>query len=87
MKVIKYILKEKVNLQQTFNVGSYCGLNIYDEFTIADEKCNWCCNHNIKPATTEQRQVLFNEMNLLNYIWNLETKELNRLDKNEENNN
>lgn len=62
-----------------WNVGAYCGINIYDEFTIADRKCNWCCNRNIKPATKEQRQSLFNEINLLNYVWNPKTKELNRL--------
>ena len=70
-----------------FNVGSYCGLDIDDDFVIADNQCNWCCNHNIKPATKEQRKSLFNEMNLLGYIWNPETKELNRLNKNEEKNN
>ena len=62
-------------------VGAYCGLDIYDEFVIADNECDWCSNYNIKPATEKQRQALFNEMNLLNYIWNPETKELNRLDK------
>ena len=71
----------------TGNVGAYCGLNIYDEFTIADNKCNWCCNCNIIPATKKQRIALFDEMNSLNYVWNPETKELNRLNKDEENNN
>lgn len=69
-----------------FNVGAYCGLNTVDEFTISNSKCNWTSNKNIKPATTEQRQALFGEMNFLNYIWNPETKKLNRLDKNNENN-
>ena len=65
------------------NVGAYCGLNINDEFVIADKKCNWCYNYNIKPATEKQRIALFDEMNYLNYVWNPETKELNRLDENE----
>ena len=70
-----------------FTIGAYCGLDIDDEFVISKPESNWTNNYNIRPATTEQRQALFNEMNLLGWIWNPETKELNRLDKNNENNN
>lgn len=69
------------------SVGAYCGLNIVNEFTISNSKCNWTSNKNIKPATKEQCQSLFNEMNLLGWVWNTETKELDRLNKNNENNN
>lgn len=65
----------------TINVGAYCGLNIYNQFTIANEGYDWTENRNIRPATKKQVNALFNEMNLLGWIWNPETKELNRLDK------
>jgi len=67
----------------TFSVGAYCGLDINNNFVIVYNKNNWCYNHNIKPATKEERQTLFNEMNLLGWVWNPETKELNRLEKDE----
>lgn len=69
------------------NVGAHCGLNIINAFTIENKQCDWCFNYNIRPATKEERKTLFDEMNLLGWVWNPETKELNRLDKNEENNN
>ena len=70
-----------------FNVGAHCGLNIINEFTISNSRCNWTSNTNIKPATEKQRQTLFDEMKLLGWVWNTETKELDKLDKNNENNN
>lgn len=69
------------------SVGAYCGFNIINAFTIPDNLYNWTDNRDIKPATEKQCQALFNEMKLLGWVWNTEIKELNRLDKNEENNN
>ena len=69
------------------SVGAHCGLNIVNEFTISNSRCNWISNKNIKPATKEQCQSLFDEMKLLGWVWNTETKELNKLDKDEQNNN
>lgn len=69
------------------SVGAHCGLNIVNEFTISNSRCNWTSNKNIKPATEKQRQTLFDEMKLLGWVWNTETKELNKLDKDEQNNN
>ena len=70
-----------------FNVGAYCGLNIVNEFTISNSRCNWTSNKNIKPATEKQCQTLFDKMKLLGWVWNPETKKLNRLNENEQNNN
>lgn len=69
------------------SVGAHCGLNIVNEFTISNNRCNWASNKNIKPATEKQRQTLFNKMKLLGWVWNTETKKLNRLNKDEQNNN
>lgn len=69
------------------SVGAHCGLNIVNEFTISNSRCNWTSNKNIKPATEKQRKTLFDEMKLLGWVWNTETKELNKLDKDEQNNN
>ena len=73
-----------------FNVGAHCGLNIVNKFTISNSRCKWTNNKNIKPATKEQCQSLFDEMNLLGWVWNQETRELkefNRLNEDEQNNN
>lgn len=70
-----------------YEVCAYCGLNINNEFTIAYERCYWTINENIRPATKEECKLLFDEMKRLGWTWNPETKELNRLNKNEENNN
>lgn len=71
----------------SYNVGSYCGLDVWNNFVIADSKCNWTSNYNIKPATKKECKALFDEMTFLNYVWNPETKKLNKLDKDEQNNN
>ena len=68
-------------------VGAYCGLDISDEFVISNQECHWTDNCNIRPATEEERKALFTEMNLFGWVWDPETKELNRLGKDEENNN
>lgn len=71
----------------SYNVGSYCGLDVWNNFVIADSRCNWTSNYNIKPATEKEYKALFDEMEFLNYVWNPETKKLNRLNKDEQNNN
>lgn len=71
----------------SYNVGAYCGLDVLNNFVIADSRCNWTSNHNIKPATEKECKALFDEMTFFNYVWNPETKELNKLDKDEQNNN
>lgn len=71
----------------SYNVGAYCGLDVWNNFVIADSKCNWTSNYNIKPATEKECKALFDEMTSLNYVWHPETKKLNRLNKYEQNNN
>lgn len=71
----------------SYNVGAYCGLDVWNNFVIANSRCNWTSNYNIKPATEKECKALFDEMTFLNYVWHPETKKLNRLNKDEQNNN
>lgn len=71
----------------SYNVGAYCGLDVLNNFVIADSRCNWTSNCNIKPATEKECKALFDEMTFFNYVWHPETKKLNRLNKDEQNNN
>lgn len=61
------------------NVGSYCGINLRDNFITNASQCAWTNNRDIKPATKEQRRLLYQNINKAGYIWNPEKKELNKL--------
>lgn len=66
----------------TSNVGAYCGLDCMGkDFIITDDlcNCNWTYNNNIKPATKEQRNILFAEMKEAGYEWDSEKKELKKI--------
>ena len=62
-------------------VGAYCGLNVISAFNVSgcQEKCNWTENKNIKPATKEQRDLLFAKMKEAGYEWSADKKELIKL--------
>lgn len=67
---------------------AYCGLDDNKEFIVgsgADGETNyWCSCGNIKPATKEQKRLLFQKMNETCYIWVSDKKELMYIpDKNE----
>lgn len=48
-------------------VGAYCGLYINDDFVIADKERYWTNNKNIRPASKEQRDLLFQKMKEAGY--------------------
>ncbi len=63
-------------------VGSYCGLNIDGQFYVYglyDRKPIWGDNEGIKPATKEQRDILFTKMKEAGYEWNSKKKELKKI--------
>ena len=63
-----------------FHVGSYCGLSVSSKFIVSTSKCFWTENMSIRPATKEQRELLFKEMKEAGYEWDSEKKELKKID-------
>lgn len=58
-------------------IGAYCGINLYDDFLInkCSETYNWIDNKDIRPATKEQRDLLFAKMKEAGYKWDANKKE------------
>ena len=67
----------------SFNIGAYCGITCDDNFKVAEEKCHWTDNVDIKPSTKEQRDLLFAKMKEAGYEWDAEKKELKKIDARE----
>ena len=58
-------------------LDSYCYISIQGEFHIEEHKTgSWFYKNDIKPATKEQRDLLFQKMKESGYEWNDEKKEL-----------
>lgn len=57
------------------HVGAYCGISTENRFNVATKKCRWTANVNIRPATKEQRDLLFQKMKEAGYEWDAEKKE------------
>ena len=63
-------------------VGGYCGLQFSNlGFIVSTYMCRWTDNKDIKPATIEQREYLFAKMKSAGYIWDVEKKVLNKVNK------
>ena len=63
-------------------VGGYYGLDVDGNFIFIEKstkECNWTCNENIKPATKEQRDLLFQKMADAGYTFDFEKKELKKI--------
>lgn len=60
---------------------AYCGISVDDGFKIESdgESGEWTWMQDIKPATKEQRDLLFQKMNEAGYEWDAEKKELKEL--------
>lgn len=61
------------------HVGGYCGLTFGDEFTIAYGDHLWTEKKNVRPATKERRDFLFERMKEADYRWNSFDKKVVKL--------
>lgn len=68
------------NLTEKQNPRSYCGVNTLHHFQDNDENGGyWCNSDEVRPATKEQRDLLFAKMKEAGYQWNPDKKELKLL--------
>ena len=68
------------NLTEELNLRSYCGVNTLCQFQVNDENGgNWCDSDEVRPATKEQRELLFQKMKEAGYEWDAKKKELKLL--------
>lgn len=69
------------NLTEKLNPRSYCGVNTLCDFQENDENGgSWCDSEEVRPATKEQRDLLFQKMKEAGYEWNAEMKELKKIE-------
>lgn len=68
------------NLTEELNPRSYCGVNTLHHFQDNDENGGfWCRSDEVRPATKEQRDLLFKKIEEAGYQWDAEKKELKLL--------
>ena len=62
---------------------AYCGISVDDGFKIKSdgESGEWTWMQDIKPATKEQRNLLFKKMHEAGYEWDAEKKELKKIEQ------
>ena len=64
-----------------FNVGAYCGMDCLGEIFIESSTyCQWSSTK-VKPATKEQRDLLFQKMKEAGYEWDVDKKELKKIEQ------
>lgn len=62
-------------------LDSYCYISVQGEFYIEEHKTgSWFYRDEIKPATKEQRDLLFSRMKEDGYEWDAEKKELRKIE-------
>ena len=64
------------------HVGGYCGLTFGDEFTIASGDHYWTEKKDVRPATKEQRDFLFERMKEADYMWDFSNKKPIKIETN-----
>ena len=70
------------NLTEDLNPRSYCGVNTLHHFQVNDENGGyWCDLEEVRPATKEQRKLLFQKMKEASYEWDSDKKELKKIRK------
>ena len=60
--------------------SAYCGIDTTDSIYISDEDRPWT-RDTVRPATYEERQVLFNKLEEKNYKWDTDTLTLSKIQK------
>jgi hypothetical protein len=69
-----------------YKVGAYCGIeHTGEQFIDTYAEICWTDNEFIKPATKEQRGILFSKMHDSGYEWDSEKKELKKIEDEEYN--
>lgn len=69
------------NLNEELNPRSYCGVNTLRHFQDNDENGgSWCNSDGVRPATKEQRDLLFQKMKEAGYEWSEETHQLKKIE-------
>lgn len=60
--------------------SAYCGIDTTDSIYISDEDRPWT-RDTVRPATYEERQLLFNKLEEKNYKWDTDTLTLSKIQK------
>ena len=60
-------------------IGAYIGINYDGKELFIEEASNWTGNKNVKPATKEQRDFLFQRIKEDGYEWNADEKVVNKV--------
>lgn len=58
---------------------AYCGIDLVENFCVSVRNY-WWTDENVKPATKEQRELLFQKMKESGYEWDAENKELKKIE-------
>lgn len=75
---VPFIYKGRKTYEQA---STYCGININGKFYVEGTKdCIICCEH-YRPASSEQRSLLFSKMREAGYEWDAEKKELKQIEQ------
>ena len=62
-------------------VGAYCSIDYLGNIFLEDIfSCNWSYKEGVKPTTKEQRDHLFEKMEEAGYKWDVEKKELKKIE-------
>jgi len=70
------------NLTKELNPRSYCGVNTLCHFQDNDENGGfWCKSDEVRPATKEQRDLLFQKMEEAGYEWSDKDRKLIKIVK------
>lgn len=74
-----FIFKGFLDISNPNHLVAYCGINTLGSF-ISGSGSNWWTNNkdDVKPATKEERELLYREMEKDGYEWNKITKELKK---------
>lgn len=79
--VLPFIFKRIDSMQRTY---AYCGISVDDGFKVDSEGTvgEWTWMTDLKPATKEQHDLLFQKMKEAGYEWDAEKKELKEIEQN-----
>lgn len=68
------------NLTEELNPRSYCGVNMAHQFQVNDKNGGvWCRSDDVRPATKEQRELLFAKMKEAGYEWDSQNNSLSKI--------
>lgn len=58
----------------------FCGLDNFNNFVTSNGK-HWWTNHDVRPATDTEKELLFNKLEEAGYKWNSDTLTLSKIEK------